>query len=104
LLPSFILTAIVQNTEAANEFSLGQNYPNPFNPGTMIKFDIPKSALVKLTIYDVLGKEVAVLVNENLTAGSYSAELNASNLPSGVYFYKLSAGDYTATKKMVLIK
>ena len=102
---TFVLVALTQeNSNVPKGFTLMQNYPNPFNPSTKIKFDVPKQVLVKLTIYDVLGREVAVLVKENLTAGTYSAELNASNLPSGVYFYKLSAGDYTATKKMVLVK
>ena len=85
-------------------FSLHQNYPNPFNPSTKIKFGIPKGALVKLKIYDILGREVAVLVNEKLDPGVYQYDWNASVLPSGVYFYRLSAGDFTQTKRMVLIK
>ncbi|MCI0448948.1 MAG: T9SS type A sorting domain-containing protein [Chlorobi bacterium] len=86
------------------KFNLSQNYPNPFNPAANIKFDIPKSAFIKLVIYDVIGREVSVLVNEQLSAGSYKADWDASNYPSGVYFYKLQAGDYRETKKMVLVK
>jgi photosystem II stability/assembly factor-like uncharacterized protein len=86
------------------QFLLFQNYPNPFNPTTNIKFDIPKASFVKLIVYDVLGRELRTLVNEQLKAGTYKADWYASAFPSGVYFYKLSAGDFTETKKMVLVK
>jgi hypothetical protein len=93
-------------------FSLHQNYPNPFNPSTKIHFEIPLSrgvsegrgVSVKLIIYDALGREIAVLVNEQLKPGTYEVEWNAVNYPSGVYFYKLSSGDFSHTRKMVLIK
>ncbi len=85
-------------------FNLDQNYPNPFNPNTTIKFVIPASGNVTLKIYDMLGKEVATLVNEELAAGSYTRTFNANNLSSGVYFYKLQAGNLTQTKKMMLMK
>jgi photosystem II stability/assembly factor-like uncharacterized protein len=85
-------------------FILYQNYPNPFNPTTNIKFDIPKTGLVKIYVYDVLGSIVATLVNEDLTAGSYKVDFNASNLSSGIYFYTINAGNFTETKKMMLIK
>jgi hypothetical protein len=85
-------------------FTLSQNYPNPFNPSTKIKFDIPKSDFVSLKIFDILGREVAALVNEQLNSGTYEAEFNGTNYPSGVYFYKLMAGDFTETKKLVLVK
>jgi photosystem II stability/assembly factor-like uncharacterized protein len=85
-------------------FSLHQNYPNPFNPSTKIKFDIPKGSLVKLKIYDMLGREVATLVNEKLNPGTYEYEWNGINLPSGVYFYKIEAENFIETKRMVLIK
>lgn len=83
-----------------------QNFPNPFNPSTTISFDIPQSAFVKLTVYDALGREVATLVNENLPAGSYNYRFTTDNyqLPSGIYFYHLSAGDFSETKRMVLLK
>jgi hypothetical protein len=99
------LVAITNNeTTTPNSFTLSQNYPNPFNPSTKVDFSIPKSSFVKLTINDVLGKEKSILVNEQLSAGSYSVNFNASSLPSGVYFYKIIAGSFTDSKKMILIK
>jgi hypothetical protein len=92
-----------------SSFKLYQNYPNPFNPVTKIRFDIPPSKgargmTARLSIYDILGKEIEVLVNQQLQSGSYKIEWNASNYPSGVYFYRIKTGDYSNTKKMVLIK
>ena len=87
-----------------NEFSLSQNYPNPFNPTTNIEFNIPKTSFVKLTVYDVLGKEIAVLVNEDLIAGTYKYDWDASEWTSGIYYYQLISGEFTGTKKMALIK
>jgi hypothetical protein len=87
--------------------TLYQNYPNPFNPITKIRFDIPSNAKdgnVKLIIYDMLGSEIAVLVNENLNPGTYNIEWDGSDYPSGVYFYKLQTDNYSKTKKLVLIK
>ena len=86
------------------EFSLSQNYPNPFNPGTNFGFRIADFGLVKLTIYDALGKEVAIIVNEEMQPGIYSVNWDASNYPSGVYFYKLQSGEFVESKKMILIK
>jgi hypothetical protein len=83
---------------------LFQNYPNPFNPVTNIQFDIPKESFVTLKVYDIRGKEVKTLANENRQAGSYYITFNASALASGVYFYKLTAGDFTSTMKLVLVK
>jgi hypothetical protein len=91
-------------TEIPNHFSLSQNYPNPFNPSTKIKFAIPKSSFTKLTIYDVLGRQVRSLVNEELKPGIYEAEFNASDIPSGVYFYRITAVEFSETRKMILIK
>ena len=85
-------------------FSLSQNYPNPFNPSTKIDFAIPKSSMVKLVVYNVLGAEVATLINENMQPGYHSVTFNGFNLASGVYFYKIIAGDFTAVKKMLLVK
>jgi hypothetical protein len=85
-------------------YSLAQNYPNPFNPSTRIRFEIPNSGFVTLKVYDVLGKEVKTLVNQNLTAGVKEVDFDASNFPSGVYFYSVKAGNFTETKKMVLVK
>ncbi len=86
------------------KFELYQNYPNPFNPTTTIQFDIPKASFVTLKVYNILGREVATLVNEKREAGRYEAKFKASTLSSGVYFYRLQAGDYVSTKKFVLIK
>jgi hypothetical protein len=83
---------------------LSQNYPNPFNPQTKIKFAVPKASFIKLIIYDLLGREVTTLVNEELRPGTYEADWDGSNYSSGVHFYKIIAGDYTETKKMVLMK
>jgi len=96
-------------SEVLNTFSLFQNYPNPFNPVTKIKFDVPavgnsRDRSVKLIIYDVLGREVAMLVNEQLKPGSYEVEWDGSNFASGIYFYQLVTGDFVQTKRMVLIK
>jgi hypothetical protein len=85
-------------------FSLSQNYPNPFNPTTNIEFAIPKSSFVKLAVYDMLGREVEILANKELTAGTYKADWDASNYPSGVYFYKIITPGFTETKKMILVK
>ncbi|HEY5533363.1 MAG TPA: T9SS type A sorting domain-containing protein [Ignavibacteria bacterium] len=97
------------SSNISEKFSLSQNYPNPFNPVTKIKFDIPsegksQKAKVKLVIYDILGKQITTLVNEQLQPGTYEVTFDGSNLPSGVYFYKLSAGDFTETKKMLMLK
>jgi photosystem II stability/assembly factor-like uncharacterized protein len=100
-----ILTGIVKNqNEIPANFSLSQNYPNPFNPSTKINFNLPKSGNVTLKVYDILGSEVATLVDESLNAGTYNIDWNASSLSSGVYFYRLQTGDFTDTKKMMLVK
>lgn len=85
-------------------YSLEQNYPNPFNPSTSIQFGIPENAFVSLKIYDVLGKEVVTLMNEEMNAGTYEVNFNASALSSGVYFYKLETGNFVQSRKMVLMK
>lgn len=92
------------SSEIPGEFSLFQNYPNPFNPETQIKYQLPSKEFVKLTVYDILGNEVSVIVNEEQYPGTYEAEWNALNYPSGVYFYELQAGDFTQTRKMTLIR
>ena len=95
---------IQQISSIVKEFSLAQNYPNPFNPNTKINFSIPKGDHVSLRVYDMLGREVAVLVNGLLTAGEYQADFNAKGLSSGMYYYSLRSGDYVDVKKMVLVK
>lgn len=98
-------TGITNNgSEVPEKYSLSQNYPNPFNPVTNIKFNIPKAGLVKLVVFDITGKEVAALVNNEMNAGIYTADFNAVNLSSGIYFYRLTAGGFTDTKKMMLVK
>jgi len=90
--------------ETPSKFSLSQNYPNPFNPSTKIRFDIAKASNVSLAIYDVTGKEVGVIVNENFNPGTYEFAYDASQLSSGVYFYKLVTAGFTDVKRMVLLK
>ncbi|MEJ2536512.1 MAG: T9SS type A sorting domain-containing protein, partial [Calditrichia bacterium] len=85
-------------------FQLFQNYPNPFNPTTTIAFDLPKTSNVLLKIFNILGEEVTTLVSARLFTGSYTYKWDATNLASGVYLYRLEAGDYIETKKMILMK
>jgi hypothetical protein len=96
----------VENTGDAlpKEFSLAQNYPNPFNPSTVIRFSIPSNTHVMMKIYNMQGQEVGLLVNESLPVGTYTAHWNASNLPSGVYYCRLTAGTFIDTKKMLLVR
>jgi len=91
-------------TEIPKEFRLYDNYPNPFNPTTKIRFDIPGQTLATLTVYDVLGREVATLVNDQLNPGIYELEFDGLNYPSGVYYYRLTADKYVETRKMILVK
>lgn len=97
-------SSLVATESIPSSFSLSQNYPNPFNPTTNISYTIPESGFVTLKVYDMLGREVVELVNENKPAGQNTVEFNASSLPSGTYIYKLSAGNYTQVKKMSLLK
>ncbi len=98
------ITAINSETNIINAFNLSQNYPNPFNPATKIVFSIPQISFVTLKVYDILGKEITTLVNERKSTGNYTVYFNASNLPSGVYFYRMQAGSFVSTKKFVLLK
>jgi hypothetical protein len=95
---------IIGNNSSPNEYRLHQNYPNPFNPSTQIKYDIASDGNVKLTVFDMLGREVAVPVDKFQKSGKYSAVFNGENLTSGVYFYKLITNEFTETKKMILLK
>ena len=92
------------SNQIPSNYALFQNYPNPFNPATTIRYDVPSAGLVKLVIYDILGREISSPVNEIKTPGSYIISFDASNLPSGVYFYKITAGNFATTKKMLLVK
>jgi hypothetical protein len=94
----------VENSPIPNQYSLSQNFPNPFNPSTTIKFALPQKEFVSLTVYDVLGNEVASLINEELNTGLHKIEFNASELTSGVYIYTINAGSFTQTRKMTLMK
>ncbi len=98
-------TSITQtSTIVPDRFNLNQNYPNPFNPSTNIRFDIAKTGFANVTVYNSLGKEVARLVNENLTPGTYEVNWNATGVSSGIYYFMLETLEYTATRKMVLVK
>jgi len=96
--------SVTQIGTTVNSFELKQNYPNPFNPTTNINFSIPKSEFVKISVYNILGKEVAVLSEEKLSPGSYNVKFDAANYSSGVYFYKISAGEFNSIKRMLLLK
>jgi hypothetical protein len=96
-------TGIINNNIPVG-YKLEQNYPNPFNPVTSIKYEIPKTGFVTLKIFNALGMELTTLVNETKQQGSYEVTWDASNFPSGVYFYELSTGEFSERKKMVLIK
>ena len=97
-------TSIEKDIETPNEYLLFQNYPNPFNPSTKISWQSPVSSHQSLKVYDLLGNEIATLVNESKPAGSYEVEFDASELTSGIYFYELQSGSFIETKKMILIK
>ncbi len=99
-----LLTGVNNNNEIPEKFELSQNYPNPFNPSTKISFSLPKQDKVTLTVFDITGKETAVLVNENLNAGNHEVPFDASGLSSGVYFYTIRTTHFTSTKKMILSK
>ncbi len=97
-------TDVSQVEEYPKDFYLFQNYPNPFNPSTTIKYSIPSSEFVTLKVFDLIGNEVATLVNEDKPAGNYEAKFNAVELSSGIYFYTLKAGNFIETRKMILLK
>ncbi|HAS81032.1 TPA: hypothetical protein DD445_01665 [Candidatus Nomurabacteria bacterium] len=98
------ITDVPNEIQIPSEFVLSQNYPNPFNPSTTINYQVPEKNLVTLKVYDILGREIETLVNEEKPIGNYEVNFNASNLPSGAYFYKLQAGSFVETKKMILLK
>lgn len=98
------LTSLEDDLNAPKEFSLGQNFPNPFNPSTSIQYNVKEASQVTLKVYDMIGNEVAILVNEVKPAGSYTVSFDASQLSSGVYLYKMTAGNFVQTRKLVLMK
>ena len=98
------VVGVEEEASLPSEYTLFQNYPNPFNPSTKINYSIPNQSYVTLKVFDVLGREVSLLVNKEQSVGNYEVEFNASNLTSGVYFYRIQAGDYAVTKKMIFMK
>jgi hypothetical protein len=92
------------SSEVPDKYSLKQNYPNPFNPNTKIKFDIKVSGFTTLKVFDILGKEVATLINGKLQPGTYESIFDGNNVKSGVYFFRLQSGSFSETKKMILVK
>jgi hypothetical protein len=98
------VTSVNQSTVIPSQYSLSPNYPNPFNPTTVITYSIPKSGNISLKIYDLLGREVAALVNEIKQAGKYEVKFDGSKLASGIYLYRIQSRDFNLTRKMILIK
>ena len=103
--PVMLLTPVKDNKDIiSDKYILMQNYPNPFNPSTTIRYSIPKESFVTIKVYDIIGREIATLVNERKAAGNYSVKFNAGNFPSGVYIYRIQSGGFTDTKKFILLK
>ena len=98
------VTDIGENASNPSLYKLYDNYPNPFNPSTTLRYSLPEASLTSIKIYDAVGKEVAVVVNEMKTAGTYQIEFNAVGLSSGIYYYSIQAGTFSETKKMILMK
>jgi flagellar hook assembly protein FlgD len=98
------VTNVANDNNSLQSFSLLQNYPNPFNPSTLIRYALPSSAHVKLTIHDILGREIATLVNEEQSAGWKEIQWNAQNFASGMYLVRMSANNFTQAKKILLMK
>lgn len=98
------ITNVGENPISPDVFKLYDNFPNPFNPSTIIKYSLPEAAFTSIKIYDVVGNEVAVLVNENKSAGTYQVAFNAERLSSGVYYYSIQSGSLSETKKMILLR
>ena len=99
-----VITAVHDQEGLPSTYSLAQNYPNPFNPSTSISYQLPRQSYVTLIIYNILGREIATLVDEMKQPGKYFVQWNASDIPTGVYFYRLVTGNYVQTKKLVLMK
>jgi hypothetical protein len=102
--PKVVLTSVQDQSRVPEKFALEQNYPNPFNPSTAINFSVPKASNIKLTVYNLLGQIVATLVDKYMEAGAYTVKYDAASIASGVYFYRLEAGQFISQKKMVLLR
>lgn len=100
----YVPTAVTEDKFTPMTFTLEQNYPNPFNPVTTISYTVPSVSVISLKVYDILGKEIESLINEEKTAGKYEVKWNGYNFPSGVYIYRLNAGTFTSSKKMILLR
>ena len=98
------ITSVNQNSNILKTFKLHQNYPNPFNPSTMIKYKLPKSSHIKLKVYNLAGQEIATLINKFQLAGEHEVTWQPKGLPSGLYFYKIQAREYSEAKKLILQK
>jgi len=99
-----VVSVEVENSEIPETYLLSQNYPNPFNPSTQINFSVPDPSMVRVTVYDLVGREIEVLVSEFLEAGNYKTIWNAAGYSSGIYFYRLETDNFTQVKKMILMK
>jgi hypothetical protein len=99
-----VVTTVGDEETIPKEFKLEQNYPNPFNPSTIIRFAVSEKSNLVLKVYDILGSEVATLVNRDMDIGRYEVEFRADNFSSGIYIYKISAGNFVSTKKMILLR
>jgi len=99
-----VITGVEEENSLPTVYSLYNNYPNPFNPSTTINYDLPKQSNVTLKIYNIVGEEIATLINQEQNAGRYQVQWNAAQLASGIYFYQLKSGDFVSTKKMILLK
>ena len=98
------VTGVSNTINIPTEYDLSQNYPNPFNPSTVITYALPQAGYVSLTVFNLLGEEVATLVNENMSAGTHTVEFNGSNLTSGIYIYSIISNGFIYSRKMVLMK
>ncbi len=97
-------TSVAENKQLIKSFELFQNYPNPFNPATIIRYELPERSFITIRVYDVLGKEIAILVNEEKLSGSYEVEFDGKGLASGIYYYRITTDNFSQTKKMILLK